>query len=1599
MSENIYNIKILNPNEIMDLYLIIKYQIDNKFKKLITDNKKILVKYLLKVCVTCIFYFQLDNFLNQFLQNNCQDIFSLMNLLLPYYELNESHNMISLDELFRNANNNAKKLNSSYYIDHIQNKDDNDYLEKYFKNTLISIDNTLRKVSHKILPNWLNIFPYTIDNYKNINLYINFCQLRKDSSFKLDNYLVWDRIGNENDFIYNKDINNTHFLLGYDNLYGTIYKFLYMDIKDIKWLIYEVAYKEYTDIPIPNIVMLTNQLGINNIVNTKWENINKNEQSIIKNKWSELINNDKYIILVKSLIIYYLRIEYDEDNLKNITKKIKNKKCLYLINDIIKINDEQDVDEQDDINIYNNYNLMNECITQLSHIIEFEDIYEYVYKCMQQFKYTWYCSKCINNNKFYSINVFIENYKNNFFDKDSQITITLKNFYNFFKSILHFSNKQLNIYKLLSNSHSWDSLNIDYKKIFINRLNELHEQQYEDNYNKIFKWFNIINNLQRVYKKIDKQYIFIININIIEILCKSKFIENIIFETLIINGILSEFKYNPVVTDSKKLPDKNKNNDKWKDEIKKNINIEKYKKSYNFLSNTLLEETPEYYENVKKSMWYTNFGGDWIAQIQMYHHILNQRVLFITGATGAGKSTVAPFIILYGLKILNYDNNVKVMCTAPRIKPVEDNASRIADSLGVPIKENDVLIENKDIYYIQIQHQKQTKMKDDEYHPCLRFCTDGSLYNTINDNCLLKVKNNDTKSFLKKNIYNAILVDEAHEHNVYMDLMLTLLRYTTYINNQILLGIISATMDDDEITYRTYYKMIDDNWKWPLNVNYISTEHQNLLYNANLIDRRIHLSPPFLSTNFKITEFHEIVTVKPDEIKSTKVNNEIINVIGKILNTSNDGDILIFQNGKNEIDKLIIEINNKTPSSVIAIPFYADLDKNIMDNYIQKIHEPKIRDSITIPKNMSITELTIKNNEKLYKNRVEPGTYKRFIIVATNIAEASITINTLKFVIDIGTQKINKYNVNKDTEILVEDDISIPNQKQRRGRVGRVKPGFVYYMYDIKKLKPVVTFKICIQNITMELLNLLTSDTEYLINKNNDPYLVNDINIIPDFLKDQYSYNNKDTINVLYSNKPINNNIDNKITILEENNVIYPLRDGKYSIEMLYDYDGKFYIIHPNENEFIRDPYTLKITNLEELKKSKNYVNKSEKIFQLCKNKNIINDNILSKYGNLIIKLNNLLSLPNFNDISLILDIISFEKSLDTDIFKNILFYILFKNERSQNITIKKHTSLEDKADFLIIINNIPNDFFTKINIKKIVLNVLPDLSNLIILIEEEFKINKIEKYANIDNYKFIRSMLINYYIIKIKLFILFRFNLCIDMIINKLKLTNEFKCDNIKEEDNIKQQGGVVINKQINKKENNKQIKEYINTLDEVSTKCVELCCNNKKNKELNNILLLDNTSYNYNIMSKYRTLNNFEKITFLICKNNLYNILIKVPESNYYLEYFNRDINIIYKLGSYVSPYNKKINILTKVNTCYLNNIIFYTKIDESYNISSVIVIPNIILLLLKNILFKNNINNISYKNIKQDKEQMKKIYDNEYYNIYKKIDKIIEIINSKI
>jgi ATP-dependent RNA helicase DHX37/DHR1 len=73
---------------------------------------------------------------------------------------------------------------------------------------------------------------------------------------------------------------------------------------------------------------------------------------------------------------------------------------------------------------------------------------------------------------------------------------------------------------------------------------------------------------------------------------------------------------------------------------------------------------------------------------------------------------------------------------------------------------------------------------------------------------------------------------------------------------------------------------------------------------------------------------------------------------------------------------------------------------------------------------------------------------ERLVVVATNVAETSLTIPGIKYVVDTGREKVKNYNSSNGMEAYEVQWISKASADQRKGRAGRTGPGHCYRLYS-----------------------------------------------------------------------------------------------------------------------------------------------------------------------------------------------------------------------------------------------------------------------------------------------------------------------------------------------------------------------------------------------------------------------------------------------------------------------------------------------------------------------------------------------------------------------
>ena len=605
--------------------------------------------------------------------------------------------------------------------------------------------------------------------------------------------------------------------------------------------------------------------------------------------------------------------------------------------------------------------------------------------------------------------------------------------------------------------------------------------------------------------------------------------------------------------------------------------------------------------------------------------------MYVTGSTGQGKSTQVPKLLLYALKCIDYKYNGKVICTQPRITPTIGNATRIAEELGVPIEETSNLSTIKiktDNYYVQYKHQNNNHIMKYTNYNTLKIVTDGTLYNEMLNSPTLKVTNND--KIKNTNIYDIIIVDEAHEHNTYMDLIIALGKQGCYINNQVRLIIVSATMDDDEPIYRRYFNKNKDILLFPIKHN-IFLPFSSKPYKVEYMDRRYHISPPGTTTKYTIEEHYLDAELTVKNLNNTidwkqtalKAQEEGYKKIIEICSKSTIGGILFFAIGEGEIGKAVEYLNNILPAGNIALPYYSKLNetyKNIISKIDIKISTIRNKRTNIVKewKETFIEDIT-----------VPTGIYKRAIIVATNVAEASVTIPDLVYVIDNGFAKVNTYNSLLSTDELVVEPISESSRIQRRGRVGRIGDGIIYYMYpkDARKnIKP--QYKITQENMELTMVQLLgmksaesilTPDEmcydKLIISDKINQFTTDDM-IQSDEYKDYYT-KKSGLYKIFQENFFINNQL---IEIKNSNDLSVEFlifSDGQI-FDNILDKKGLFYLIHPFEKCIKRNILNL-IIKIYDNKPEKNEIPaiQFQKIIKNLYYKNLIIDPEYRLYNNI----------------------------------------------------------------------------------------------------------------------------------------------------------------------------------------------------------------------------------------------------------------------------------------------------------------------------------------------------------------------------------------------
>ena len=315
--------------------------------------------------------------------------------------------------------------------------------------------------------------------------------------------------------------------------------------------------------------------------------------------------------------------------------------------------------------------------------------------------------------------------------------------------------------------------------------------------------------------------------------------------------------------------------------------------------------------------------------------------------------------------------------------------------------------------HVGFYYKGEKKVDENNVETMLTFTTIGSLFSRLTGNDPLLEK------------YNTIIIDEAHERSIQTDFTLLLIKEVLRKRKDLKLIIMSATIDLNK--FRNFYKE----------------------FNFGEVDAGSE-------TTYKITDYY-----LDKEIRDWK--KEVVNRLVQILSTTKKGDILVFVRSGNDGRELCNKLG-KVINSAQYNPFCVELESKSAD---------RIHPISKVPQSKYAT------HEILYQTHPDQdpnNLYTRKIVMSTNVAESSLTVKGIVYVIDSGLEFVSKYDPRTQSRSLLDSYIPQSAVKQRRGRAGRTQDGYCYHLYtqeQYDRFDMYPTPELQISDLSVEFLDIL----------------------------------------------------------------------------------------------------------------------------------------------------------------------------------------------------------------------------------------------------------------------------------------------------------------------------------------------------------------------------------------------------------------------------------------------------------------------------------------------------------------------------------------------
>ena len=365
--------------------------------------------------------------------------------------------------------------------------------------------------------------------------------------------------------------------------------------------------------------------------------------------------------------------------------------------------------------------------------------------------------------------------------------------------------------------------------------------------------------------------------------------------------------------------------------------------------------------------------------------IRKHQVIVLAGETGSGKTTQLPKLCLAAGR----GTAGLIGCTQPRRIAARSVARRVAAELGSEVGK-----------LVGFQVRFTDQVSDESL---VKFMTDGILLAEIQSDPWL-------------NAYDTIILDEAHERSLNIDFLLGYLKRLMARRRDLKLIVTSATIDTSrfaqhfgdapviEVEGRTY----------PVEVRWRGGKGGQ----SQFSDEGAGKSDPRRRKTDSAPLSHARGPLPGRKIDSAPLSRDPLPLAEQIVAAADEisaedprGDVLVFLPGEREIRDAHLALSRRKYRETEVVALYA--------------------------------RLSAAEQDRVFK----PGPQRR-IVLATNVAETSLTVPRIRYVIDTGTARVKRYSPRNQLERLHIEPISQAAADQRKGRCGRVAAGVCYRLYD-----------------------------------------------------------------------------------------------------------------------------------------------------------------------------------------------------------------------------------------------------------------------------------------------------------------------------------------------------------------------------------------------------------------------------------------------------------------------------------------------------------------------------------------------------------------------